>query len=69
MRCHKVIFTKRQAKAALKENKKNPNQYRKEKRYYYCRECNGWHLTSEVRGGQSVPLVALGEKIKSIMGE
>lgn len=46
-RCHKQRFTKKEAEYALKRNKKSSKQYRKEVRYYYCRPCNAWHLTSK----------------------
>ena len=45
--CNKVRFTKKDADAAIKHNKRAHNQYRKEVRDYYCEDCNAWHLTSK----------------------
>lgn len=44
--CGKKVFTKLDAQAAIKRNKKSRYQHRKEKRYYYCEACSGWHLSS-----------------------
>lgn len=44
--CQKVVLSKEEADGMLK-NIDHANQYRREKRAYYCKECNGWHLTSE----------------------
>lgn len=46
MTCLKVILTKKEAVSASKRFGKQ-RQYRREKRYYYCSICNGWHLTSK----------------------
>lgn len=45
--CNKESFTKKQAEAILKVNRKSGKQYRKEMRTYYCGSCNSWHLTSK----------------------
>ena len=45
--CKKVKLTKKEANAFLKEVKKWRNSYRKEKRSYYCEECQAWHTTSK----------------------
>ena len=47
--CTKNSYTKRDADAILKSAGKK-KQYRKEKRAYYCSQCNGWHLTSAMYG-------------------
>ena len=47
MNCGKVIFTKKEAEAILKKKKHSSKKGKKEKRTYYCVDCNGWHLTSE----------------------
>jgi len=44
--CTKVQLTKKQAVEALRVLSNCRKQYRKEKRYYYCQDCNAWHLTS-----------------------
>ncbi len=45
--CNKVPFTKKEAKAALK-NAGHGRQYRKERRMYFCGYHNAWHLTSQI---------------------
>jgi hypothetical protein len=45
--CTKARFTKKEAEAALRKNKKSGVQYRREVRSYYCSKCNIWHLTSQ----------------------
>lgn len=45
--CGKRIFTKKDAEVALKRVAKSRNKRRKEIRSYYCKLCNGWHLTSQ----------------------
>lgn len=46
--CHKRKFDKIGVMFALSQTKRqaNYNHNRQEKRYYYCSECNAWHLTS-----------------------
>lgn len=44
--CKKLIFTRNNAKAVIKNNKKSGKQYRKAKRSYYCDRCGGYHVTS-----------------------
>lgn len=44
--CNKVKLTKRQASEFLNSVKRYRNDYRREKRSYYCEECNAWHTTS-----------------------
>jgi hypothetical protein len=46
MNCSKVKFTKREAQESLNFLSGIGKQFRKEKRTYYCKECNAWHLTS-----------------------
>lgn len=54
--CNKKCFTKKEAQSALNHNSrpardgnsqrgKRRHKYRREKRKYYCEECNAWHLT------------------------
>jgi hypothetical protein len=45
--CGKKIFTKREAEHTLEVNLHNGKKYRRERRAYYCKLCNEWHLTSE----------------------
>lgn len=48
MSCNKQKYDKKSAISALNHCKKHRNkQYRKECRYYFCDECNSYHLTSE----------------------
>ena len=42
--CDKKCFTKKEAKSAIDAAKKGAN-YRREKRMYFCHQCNCWHLT------------------------
>ncbi len=44
--CLKVRLSKKEAAAVIKLSPKIGKQYRKEKRAYYCANCNAWHLTS-----------------------
>ena len=53
--CVKVKYSKKDAKATLKYLKQQYAQYRKEVRYYYCDECNAWHLSSKVTGESGAP--------------
>lgn len=46
MACGKVCFTKKESENALKFKLKKGRQHSREKRNYYCEECNAWHLTS-----------------------
>lgn len=53
IRCSKrMYFTKAQAEQALescdkKGRKKGAKRYRREKRWYFCRKCRHYHLTSQ----------------------
>lgn len=50
MECQKEILTKKEAEARLKLCLKSYKKRRREKRFYLCPLCNGWHLTSvEIR--------------------
>lgn len=48
--CNKKIYSKKEAATALNHNK-SAKTFRKKRpvRYYYCRYCDGWHLTSMKR--------------------
>jgi hypothetical protein len=52
--CDKRSLTKKEAEQAIKRSGKTSRQYRREKRFYYCSDCNAWHLTSHeyAPGGQ-----------------
>lgn len=45
MKCHKKKFSEKEALTAVKRNGKSRKKYRNETRYYFCRHCNGYHLT------------------------
>ena len=45
--CDKVKFTKQKTEEILKTISHGAEQYRREKRNYYCKVCNAWHLTSK----------------------
>ena len=45
MSCNKVKLSKKEALSFIKKFC-GTRQYRKEKRAYYCEECNNWHTTS-----------------------
>ena len=45
--CSKKCFDKLGAKMALALALKNRKKWRREKRYYYCKICKAWHLTSQ----------------------
>ena len=47
--CDKVRHTKKEAASILNAMKVR-KQFRKEIRYYYCKDCNAWHLTSKEFG-------------------
>ena len=51
--CHKVTLSERQAEAAIDKAKRSKNPNRKERRYYYCKHCKGWHLTSHEYDGET----------------
>lgn len=55
--CGKKTFTKLEAQAAIRRNKRSSKQYRKEIREYYCRRCNAWHLTSTELKTDKEPLL------------
>lgn len=61
--CHKVTLSERQAEAAIDKAKRSKNPNRKECRYYYCKHCKGWHLTSHEYEGviKKVKLVFLNQ--------
>jgi hypothetical protein len=42
--CDKKCFTKKEADIVIEKAKKGAS-YRKEKRKYFCHDCNCWHLT------------------------
>lgn len=44
--CTKKSLSKQEATIAIKLAKQSHKQYRRETRYYFCEECNAWHLTS-----------------------
>jgi hypothetical protein len=45
--CKKKKFDKIGAKIALAMALNGGKKYRREKRIYYCGDCNAWHLTSK----------------------
>jgi len=46
--CTKIKYNKREAQTALNFlHSKRKFKCRREKRYYHCDDCNGWHLTSK----------------------
>lgn len=45
--CKKVQFSKKEAQTALNERLHKGKKWSREKRIYYCGECNAWHLTSK----------------------
>lgn len=48
--CGKQRFSKKEAGTILnyiKKHGRKKNSKRKEKRYYFCDECNSYHLTSK----------------------
>lgn len=53
-RCTKRKFSKFEAmlvlvQAEMRYKKKNGKSKRKECRYYYCKQCNAYHLTSKIK--------------------
>ena len=46
--CFKKCFTKQEGENVLARILKSRNQYRNEKRMYYCPKHNAWHLTSKL---------------------
>jgi hypothetical protein len=44
--CSKLKLSKKDAQLFLKSCETYKNAYRREKRAYYCEECNAWHTTS-----------------------
>jgi len=55
--CSKQGFTKKECQTILNQNKfKNKKKYRKECRFYYCKECNTYHLTSDEEYNERVYL-------------
>lgn len=48
--CNKVILSKEEARLFLKHNEKPKFKHRREKRMYFCEECEGWHTTSKDLG-------------------
>lgn len=48
MPCNKIKYKDKIAvMLALASCKCNPNGKRQETRYYFCKECNAWHLTKK----------------------
>jgi hypothetical protein len=49
MKCFKIKFDKIGAMLAISNSQKQTqmNFNRKEKRYYFCKKCNSYHLTSK----------------------
>lgn len=45
--CGKVVYDKKGAISELNLIKRTRERHRRERRYYYCKSCNGWHLTSK----------------------
>lgn len=55
MACGKVVYEKSEAAyiVSFAHTRKGGHHYRGKKipiRYYYCRDCNGWHVTSQKTG-------------------
>ena len=53
-KCTKRKFSKFEAmlvlvQAEMRYKKKNGKSKRKECRYYYCKQCNAYHLTSKIK--------------------
>lgn len=46
MSCGKHCFSEKGARTALNKAKRSKRQRRREKRFYYCHDCNAYHLTS-----------------------
>lgn len=46
MSCGKHCFSAKGARTALNRAKRSKRQRRREKRFYYCHDCNAYHLTS-----------------------
>lgn len=46
--CNKICYSKKEAQSALNQVKHSRfrDKHRRECRYYYCKVCNAWHLTS-----------------------
>jgi hypothetical protein len=44
--CNKQKYDKKSALTILNLAKKHPKKYRKEKRYYWCEQCQAHHVTS-----------------------
>ena len=54
MKCNKRKFSKFEAmlylaQASMSYKKRKGRSRRRECRYYYCKECNAYHLTSKER--------------------
>ena len=46
--CSKIIYsTPREANDILIKCKRSSKRSKIPKRYYYCKECHGWHVTSQ----------------------
>ena len=46
--CRKNGYSLKEARTVLNEAKRNKNKkYRKETRYYFCENCQSYHLTSQ----------------------
>ena len=43
----KQKFSKKEAHLVLKHARECPKRWRREKRSYFCEECNAWHVTSK----------------------
>lgn len=46
MRCTKARFSLKAARTAINKAKRSKRQKRRENRFYYCHQCNCYHLTS-----------------------
>jgi len=67
MDCGKVILSAFRAHRALNSARRNKNDRRHENRVYYCRHCNGHHLTSDVEKERTarIKIRRLKEKAKT----
>jgi hypothetical protein len=45
--CNKVKLSKEEARLFLKHNQEVKFKHRREKRMYFCEECEAWHTTSK----------------------
>lgn len=50
--CGKICYSKKEAMTAINFVKRKGHEHHKTPiRYYYCEDCNFWHLTSQEKRG------------------